>query len=93
MQSDPDLSGKFGRHGIIDALRTKQTFAWLTAGITLAFSLVIVFVPGVNTFFGLRAPDIMSLLISLLITAVLQLPAEIIRITAAKIKEQKEQER
>ena len=82
-----------GRHGIIDALRTKQTFAWLTAGITLAFSLVIVFVPGVNTFFGLRAPDIMSIIISLVITTVLQIPAEIIRATASKIKEQKEQEK
>ena len=80
-----------GQHGIIGALRTKQTFAWLTAGITLAFSLVIVFVPVVNTFFGLRAPDIMSLIISLLITALLQLPAEIIRATAARLNDQKEQ--
>ena len=78
-----------GRYSILDTIRSKQTFAWLLAGIILAFSLIIVFVPGVNSLFGLRAPDIMSLIISLIITAVLQIPAEILRATAARLSEKK----
>ncbi len=74
-----------GKLSILDTIRSKQTFAWLTAGIVFAFSLIIVFVPGVNTVFGLRAPDVMSLIISIIITVILQLPAEIMRATAARL--------
>lgn len=73
-----------GRNSIIDTFRSHQTFAWLLAGIITVFSLVITFVPLVNSVFGLGAPDIMSLLIALLITALLQIPAELIRATMNK---------
>ena len=75
-----------GRSSVFDVFRTPQTFAWLTAGITLAVSLVLVFVPVVNSLFGFGSPDIMSLLIALLLTIVLQLPAELIRATMNRIK-------
>ncbi|MBO6231855.1 MAG: HAD family hydrolase [Ruminiclostridium sp.] len=75
-----------GRNSFIDAFRGQQTFAWLIAGVAFAFSLVIVFVPGVNTIFGFGSPDIMSLLIAIAITVLLQAPAELIRMTMNKLK-------
>ena len=71
---------------MIDTFRSHQTFAWLIAGVTFAFSLILVFVPGVNTIFGFGSPDILSLLIAIAITALLQLPAELIKMTMNKLK-------
>ena len=75
-----------GRSSMIDTFRSHQTFAWLIAGVTFAFSLILVFVPGVNTIFGFGSPDILSLLIAIAITALLQLPAELIKMTMNKLK-------
>ncbi len=75
-----------GRNSIIDTFRSHQTFAWLIAGVTFAFSLILVFVPVVNTIFGFGSPDIMSLLIAIAIAALLQLPAELIKMTMNRLK-------
>ena len=47
---------------------------------------MLVFVPGVNSIFGFGSPDIMSLLIAIAITALLQLPAALIRMTMNRLK-------
>ncbi len=74
-----------GHSSIIDTLKSHQTFAWLTAGTVLAVSLIIVFVPVLNGVLGFAAPDILTLLIALAITALLQAPAELIRMTMNKL--------
>ncbi len=74
-----------GRDSIIDTFRSPQTFAWLAAGVVFAFSLMIVFIPVVNGALGFAAPDILSLLIALAITAALQVPAALIRMTMNKL--------
>ena len=75
-----------GRNSFLDIFRSQQTFALMVAGITFAASLLIVFVPIVNTFLGFGAPDILSLLIAMVITVLLQVPAELIRTTMNKLK-------
>lgn len=75
-----------GRTGFFDVFRAHQTFAWLIAGVTFAFSLVLVFVPVLNSIFGFEAPDILSLIIAIVITALLQLPAELLRATMNKLR-------
>ncbi len=72
---------------IADAVRAKQMLPWTIAGISFAVSLMLVFIPVLNGFFGFGTPDIMSLLISIVITVILQLPAELIRFTSRRIKE------
>ncbi|MBR5088330.1 MAG: HAD family hydrolase, partial [Ruminiclostridium sp.] len=75
-----------GRSSILDSFRSGQTFAWMIAGIMLAASLVLVFVPVVNSVFGFGAPEILSLAIAAAITVLLQVPAELIRATMNRIK-------
>ena len=74
-----------GRNTIFDVFRAHQTFAWMIAGITFAFSLIIAFVPVVNTALGLAAPDILSLIIAIVITILLQAPAELLRATMNRL--------
>ena len=74
-----------GRNTVFDVFRAHQTFAWMIAGITFAFSLIIAFVPVVNTALGLAAPDILSLIIAIVITVLLQVPAELIRATMNRL--------
>lgn len=69
---------------IIDGFRSGQTLSWLITGIMVGVSLIIVFVPYLNSFFGFGAPDILSAAIALVITVVLQIPAEIMRATFGK---------
>ena len=57
----------------------------MIAGITFAFSLIIAFVPVVNTALGLAAPDILSLIIAIVITVLLQAPAELLRATMNRL--------
>ncbi len=74
-----------GRTGFFDIFRAHQTFAWLIAGVTFAFALLLTFVPVLNTALGFAAPDILSLLIAIVITALLQVPAELLRATMNKL--------
>ena len=74
-----------GRNTVFDVFRAHQTFAWMIAGITFAFSLIIAFVPVVNTALGLAAPDILSLIIAIVITVLLQAPAELLRATMNRL--------
>lgn len=75
-----------GRNSILDTFRSEQSFAWMISGITFGAALVMTFVPGLNSVFGFGAPDILSLLIAIVITALLQLPAELIRSSMNRIK-------
>jgi hypothetical protein len=53
--------------------------------VTFAFALLLTFVPVLNTALGFAAPDILSLLIAIVITALLQVPAELLRATMNKL--------
>ena len=76
--------------GITESLRSARGLPLLIAGVSLAAVLVLIYVPVVNSLFGLAAPEIMSLIIALLITVILQLPAELLRMSLSKLKESKE---
>lgn len=73
--------------GIIGAFRSGNTLSWLISGIMFAASLAIVFIPVINSLFGLGAPEILTLLIGIALTVLLQLPAELIGISLKKLKE------
>lgn len=66
---------------IFTALRSGQAFAGAVSGILIALALVLVFVPFVNTALGLASVDIMMLIIAFIVTLVLQLPAELIKLS------------
>ncbi len=70
-----------------DSLRSGQLLPWTIAGITVAVTLALVFVPVVNSFFGLEAPEMLSLIIGIALTIVLQIPAELLRMTMRKMRE------
>ena len=72
---------------LVDSLRSGQVLPWTIAGITVAVSLVLIFVPVVNSFFGLEAPEILSLFIGIALAVVLQVPAEMLRMTMRKVRE------
>ncbi len=73
--------------GMIGAPKAGGTLVWMISGIMFAASLALVFVPGLNFVFGFAAPDILTLLVALVLTALLQLPAELIGISLKKLKE------
>ena len=73
--------------GMIGAPKAGSTLVWLISGIMFAAALALVFVPGVNFVFGFAAPDILTLLVALALTVLLQIPAELIGISLKKLKE------
>lgn len=64
---------------ITDAFKAGQSFAGLISGVVVLFSLILVFVPVVNTALGLASVNVMMPIITLVITIVSQLPAEIMK--------------
>jgi Ca2+-transporting ATPase len=72
---------------LMDSLRSGQILPWTIAGITVAVSLALMFIPVINTFFGLEAPEILSVFIALALTVLLQIPAELLRMTMRKVRE------
>lgn len=64
---------------ITDAFRAGQSFAGLISGAAVLFALILVFVPVVNTALGLASVNVMMPIITLVITIVSQLPAEIMK--------------
>lgn len=66
---------------IINGFASGQTFSWLVTGLMVGISLIIVYVPYLNMFLGFGAPDVLQIMIALGITALLQIPAELMRMT------------
>ncbi len=64
---------------ITDAFRAGQSFAGLISGAVVLFSLILVFIPVVNTALGLASVNVAMPVITLVITIVSQLPAEIMK--------------
>jgi len=64
-----------------DAFKAGQSFAGLISGLAVLFTLVLVFVPVVNTALGLETVNVMMPVLALVITLVSQLPAEIAKHT------------
>lgn len=64
---------------VLDAIKSKQTYAAIISGASILAAIVLVFVPYVNTAVGLDSVNPMMAVIALVITLVLQIPAEVIK--------------
>ncbi|MCR4779537.1 MAG: HAD family hydrolase [Ruminiclostridium sp.] len=73
--------------GIIGITKSGNTMSWLISGCMLAGALALVFVPYVNSAFGLASPEILTLLVGIALTLIFQLPAELIGLSLKKLKE------
>ena len=73
--------------GIIGIIKAGNTMSWLVSGIMIAVSLALVFVPVVNTAFGLAAPEMLTLLVGVAMTVIFQIPAELIGLSLKRLKE------
>lgn len=69
---------------VIDAIKSRQTFAAIISGASILAALILVFVPYVNTAVGLASVKPMMAVIALVITLVLQIPAEVIKYSGKK---------
>lgn len=69
---------------VIDAIKSKQGFAAIISGASVLAALVLIFVPYLNTAVGLASVNPMMAIIALIITLVLQIPAEAIKYSGKK---------
>lgn len=69
----------FTEHSVWDAIRSRQSFAGIATGIAVLAALLAVYIPYLNTALGLAAVSPFMPVIVLVITAVSQIPAELIK--------------
>ncbi len=69
---------------VFDAIKSGQPFAALISGLAVLAALLLVFVPYVNTAAGLASVNPMMAVIALVITLVLQIPAEALKHSGRK---------
>lgn len=62
-----------------EAIRAGQSFAGMISGAAVLFSLLLVFIPVVNTAIGLDSVNILMPVLALVITLVSQIPSEIMK--------------
>lgn len=70
--------------GIWDAIKSKQVFAAIISGSCILAALILIFVPYLNAAVGLASVNPMMAVIALVITLVLQIPAEAVKYSGRK---------
>lgn len=70
--------------GVLDAIKSGQAYAAIISGSCILAALLLVFVPYLNTAVGLASVNPMMAVIALVITLVLQIPAEAIKYSGKK---------